>query len=81
MIVKWNTECDESFNILKECLITSPILTYPCLDKEYILDTDALAFGVGAVLSQIADQGKECVIAYNRRALTKPERHYCVTRR
>jgi hypothetical protein len=71
MIFKWNTECDESFNILKECLTTSPILTYPCLDKEYILDTDASAFGVGAVLSQISDQGKECVIAYYSRALTK----------
>jgi hypothetical protein len=81
MIFKWKTECDESFKILKECLTTSPILTYPCLDKEYILDTDASAFGIGAVLSQISDQGKECVIAYYSRALTKPERRYCVTRR
>ena len=48
MIFKWNNECDESFKILKECLTTSPILTYPCLEKEYILDTDASAVGVGA---------------------------------
>lgn len=27
MIFKWNTEFDESFNIFKECLTTSPILT------------------------------------------------------
>jgi hypothetical protein len=62
MIFKWNTECDESFKILKEYLTASPILTYPCLDKEYILDTDTSAFGVGAVLSQISDHGKECAI-------------------
>lgn len=48
---------------------------------EYILDTEASAFDVGVVLSQISDQGKECVIAYYSRALTKPERHYCVKRR
>ena len=35
MIFKWNTECDESFKILKECLTTSPILKYPCLDRVY----------------------------------------------
>ena len=81
MIFKWNTEYDESFKILKEYLTASPILTYPCLDKEYILDTDTSAFGVGAVLSQISNQGKECVIAYYSRAPTKPERHYYVTRR
>ena len=48
---------------------------------EYILDTDASAFGVVAVLSQISHQGKECVIVYYSRALTNPERHYCITRR
>jgi len=81
MTFKWNTECDESFKILKEYLTASPILTYPCLDKEYILDTDTSTFRVGAVLSQISNQGKECVIAYYSRALAKPERHYYVTRR
>jgi hypothetical protein len=34
MIFKWNTGYDESFKILKEYLTASPILTYPCLDKE-----------------------------------------------
>jgi hypothetical protein len=33
------------------------------------------------VLSQISNQGKECVIAYYSRAPIKPERHYYVTRR
>ncbi|CAC5393395.1 unnamed protein product [Mytilus coruscus] len=81
VIFKWNAECETAFNVLKKALITSPILTYPCIDKEFILDTDASGTGVGAVLSQINDEGKECVIAYFSRTLSRTERQYCVTRR
>lgn len=37
---------------MKNALVTSPILGYPSLDEMFILDTDASAFGIGAVLSQ-----------------------------
>ena len=42
----------------------------------FTLDTDASDTGIGAV---IGDNGKEHVIAYGSRLLTKPERRYCVT--
>ncbi|GBM73782.1 Transposon Ty3-I Gag-Pol polyprotein [Araneus ventricosus] len=45
-------ECEKSFNNLKKALTSSPILTYPRTDKDFILDTDASNEGIGAVLSQ-----------------------------
>ncbi|GBM21987.1 Retrovirus-related Pol polyprotein from transposon 297, partial [Araneus ventricosus] len=73
-------QCEKSFNSLKQALITSPVLTYPRTDKEFILDTDASNEGIGAVLSQKIGN-EECVIAYFSKSLGKPERNYCVTRK
>ncbi|GBM97776.1 Retrovirus-related Pol polyprotein from transposon opus, partial [Araneus ventricosus] len=76
----WTEECEKSFNSLKQALITSPVLTYPRTDKEFILDTDASNEGIGAVLSKKIGN-EECVIAYFSKSLGKPERNYCVTRK
>ena len=65
---------------MKEKLTTPPILAYPDPKREFVLDTDASDYGIGAVLSQVHD-GQERVVAYGSRALTKAERRYCVTRR
>ncbi|GBM98038.1 Retrovirus-related Pol polyprotein from transposon 297 [Araneus ventricosus] len=64
----WTEECEKSFNSLKQALITSPVLTYPRTDKEFILDTDASNEGIGAVLSQKIGN-EECVIAYFSKGL------------
>ncbi|GBN90960.1 Retrovirus-related Pol polyprotein from transposon 297, partial [Araneus ventricosus] len=64
----WTEECKKSFNSLKQALITSPILTYPRTDKEFILDTDASNEGIGAVVSQKIGN-EEWVIAYFSKSL------------
>ncbi|CAC5416394.1 unnamed protein product [Mytilus coruscus] len=77
----WNKDAEAAFLGLKSRLISAPILGFPQADgSEFILDTDASAYAIGTVLSQIQD-GKERVIAYGSRCLDKPERNYCVTRR
>lgn len=77
----WTKDCQISFDHLCHKLTTTPILAYPDFTKPFILDTDASNSGIGAVLSQLGDDGCEHVIAYGSRLLTKPERRYCVTRR
>lgn len=77
----WTAECQSSFDHLRKLLCSAPILAYPDFQKPFILDTDASDMGIGGVLSQVDDKGREKVIAYGSRLLTKPERKYCVTRR
>ncbi|GBM23206.1 Transposon Ty3-I Gag-Pol polyprotein [Araneus ventricosus] len=76
----WTEECEKSFKSLKQALTSSPILTYPRTDKDFILDTDASNEGIGAVLSQNI-RNEERVIAYFSKNLGKPERNYCFTRK
>ena len=65
---------------MREGLISAPVLGYPDPKLSYILDTDASAVGVGAVLSQVQNE-KETVIAYYSKTLSAAEQNYCVTRK
>ena len=76
----WGPECQEAFEEIKRRLTQAPILGYPDPRLTYILDTDASATGVGAVLSQV-QEGKERVISYYSKTLDAAQRNYCVTRR
>ncbi|GBL88233.1 Retrovirus-related Pol polyprotein from transposon 297 [Araneus ventricosus] len=76
----WTEECEKSFNSLKQALTSSPILTYPRTDKDFILDTDAINEGIRVVLSQNIGN-EERFIGYFSKSLGKPERNYCVTRK
>ena len=76
----WTSECAAAFASLKQKLINAPILAFPDFTQPFLLDTDASHSGIGAVLSQVV-AGKEKVIAYASRALSKAERKYCVTRK
>ena len=77
---KWTDECQASFMKLKQALCSSPILCYPTIRQNFVLNTDANWAGIGAVLSHVED-GKERVVAYYRQALNKTERNYCITRK
>ena len=75
----WDQACTFAFNTLKNHLIKAPVLAYPSFEQdagEFILQTDASAVGLGAILEQ---QGH--VIAYASRSLTSSERNYSVIQR
>jgi len=75
----WTDACQEAFQTLKDSLSSAPILGFPNMNKEFILSTDASGTAIGYVLGQKDDQGKEYVIAYGGRALTKDEKKWSVT--
>ena len=76
----WPDDCKESFEELQKQLSSALLLIFPDFRKPFILDTDASDIGIGAVLSETDAEGKERVIAYESRLLSKSERKYCVTR-
>ena len=76
----WTDTCQQAFSTLKERLTRAPVLAYPEGEGQFILDTDASGYGIGAVLSQV-QEGQEKVIAYASKALNKSQRRYCTTYR
>lgn len=78
--IKWTDEAENAFQLLKERLVSAPILTTPRWDKPFFIQTDASDVGIGAVLFQ-EDGGFEHPVAYASRKLTKAERKYTVTER
>jgi hypothetical protein len=79
-VFDWSEQCNEAFEELKRLLTAAPVLAYPIASERFTLDTDASERGIGTVLSQ-EKNGKERVVAYFSRSLSKRERNYCVTRK
>ena len=70
---KWSKQCQDSFEELKKVLSTAPLLGYADFTLPFVVETDASAHGLGAVLSQ-NQNGRVVVIAYASRSLRPNER-------
>ena len=76
---KWTESCQLAFNQLKKKLTEAPVLAYPQFNpsaEQFILQTDASATGIGAIL----EQGGR-VVAYASRTLSSSEKNYSVIQR
>lgn len=76
----WSRECEEGLREIKNRLVAAPILACPNFEKPFVIQCDASAYGIGAVLIQQYDD-REHVIAYLSRSLTHQERKYSTTER
>ena len=77
---EWSTQCEESFQKIKEMLISSPVLVPPDLDKDFFLWVDACEEGFGAILEQISEDGLRHPVAYASRATNDAEKKYPPTK-
>jgi len=60
----WSEKAEEAFNTFKEKLSKFPILKRPDFSKVFILHNDWSALGIGVIIGQLDEEGKEYVIAY-----------------
>ena len=67
----WTQECEHCFQMLKEKLVTAPILILPEPGKRFTIYSDTSRVGLGCVLMQ---DGK--IIAYASRQLKTHEQNY-----
>ncbi|KAL0549287.1 hypothetical protein IC582_013768 [Cucumis melo] len=67
----WSKACEDSFQNLKQKLVTAPVLTVPDGSGSFVIYSDASKKGLGCVLMQ---QGK--VVAYASRQLKNHEQNY-----
>ncbi|GFW17389.1 retrovirus-related Pol polyprotein from transposon 297 [Trichonephila clavipes] len=75
----WTTECENAFRELKGKLMDKPVLYAPNFEREFIVQTDASNAGMGAVLSQLTEQGEEHPILYLSKKFSEVEKRYCTT--
>ena len=71
MKFEWFEDCQTSFEKLKECLTSAPVLTLPEGDDGFEVYSDALLKGLGCVLMQ-----HRRVVAYASRQLRPHEQRY-----
>jgi hypothetical protein len=64
VIFAWSSAAETAFQVLKQALISAPVLALPDFSLPFTVDTDACDIGIGAVLSQ-----KGHPLAYVSRAL------------
>ncbi|KAL0902232.1 hypothetical protein ABMA27_000152 [Loxostege sticticalis] len=72
----WTSEHQQAFTKIKNILTSNQVLTHFDRDATIILTVDASPTGLGAVLSQICDDGVERPVSYASRTLTLAEKNY-----
>ena len=73
---EWEPVQDAAFEALKKALGSAPVLRRPDIRRPFQLHTDWSMLGLGAVLTQKDDNGKEYVIAYASRSNNDAEAKY-----
>jgi len=72
----WNPEAETAFKELKQRFTTVPVLAHFDAAKPVIIETDALDFAIGAVLSQRDEENRLHPVAFHSRKFQPAEINY-----
>ena len=79
VLFEWMAARQKAFEAIKAKLTMVPVVAHPNFDKLFILYTDVSGGGVGAVLHQKGEDGRERIIAYVNRTYNKHKKKYLIT--
>lgn len=72
----WDNAQEQAFIEVKQELCSSPVLALYDPNKETIVSADASSYGIGAVITQVQENGVRRPVACASRALTPTEQRY-----
>ena len=75
---KWTAARQKAFEIIKAKLATASVIAHPNFDKPFILYTDASGGGIGAILHQKGEDGRERIIVCVSRTYNEHEKKYLI---
>jgi hypothetical protein len=52
VLFTWTSITESAFQLLKQALISAPVLAVPDFSKTFVVETDASDYGIGVVLQQ-----------------------------
>ena len=73
---KWSKKCQQAFERAKKKIVSPNVLVHYDALREIRMAADASAYGIGAVISHVMDDGSERPIAFASRTLLPSERNY-----
>jgi hypothetical protein len=77
----WTEECQQSFDTLKQKMVTVPILVFPDWIKEFHVHVNASSIALGVVLAQPGTGDIDHPLAFASRKLSTTEINYTTTER
>jgi hypothetical protein len=74
-------ECQQSFDTLKQKMVTAPILVFPDWSKEFNVHVDSSSISLGEFFAQPSSGDIHHPIAFARRNISTVERNYTTNER
>lgn len=76
--IPWTGDCEAAFKTLREKMCSSPVLQSPDFTKSFLVQVDASAIGLRAVLVQGAQGNEKPVIYLSRKLLPRETRYLAI---